>query len=358
MKKSTAGLWQSKNCRNAEPRFWFNQIPPSPHARYRPNLFTYDKSIRLRNSTLTLDARQYSEACCISHAHTDHIRTHRRVFATPPTIEFMKRRVRQVNATAVNFNEPFAFDGYTITFLPAGHILGSAQILVERDGQRLLYSGDFKLEKNLTTEAVQLVTCDLLIMECTFGHPRFQFPPREKMIARMCEWARTTRRDGATPTVFTYALGKSQEAMKIFSDNGLALSVHPAILRLAKVYETFGYHFGDVLPYRRHEPVGNRVLIMPSSARRTRQMEKLTNKRTLYLSGWALEAGAKFRLGVDEALPLSDHADFPGLLEYVRRVNPKKIFTTHGPADFARHLRARGYDAEPLGAPPAQGELF
>ena len=320
-------------------------------------MFTYNKSIRLRNSTLTLDARQYSEACCISHAHTDHIRTHRRVFATLPTIEFMKRRVRQVNATAANFNEPFVFDGYQITFVPAGHILGSAQILVERDGQRLLYSGDFKMGESTTAEPLQIVACEILIMECTFGHPRFQFPPREKMIARMCEWADAALRDGATPAVFAYALGKSQEAMKIFSDNGFALSVHPSILRLAKVYEHFGYHFGEVTPYHRHEPVANRVLIMPATARRTRQMEKLANKRTLYLSGWALEHNAKFRLGVDEALPLSDHADFPGLVEYVRRVNPKKIFTTHGPADFARHLRDLGYDAKPLDAPP-QGELF
>jgi Cft2 family RNA processing exonuclease len=101
----------------------------------------------------------------------------------------------------------------------------------------------------------------------------------------------------------------------------------------------------------------NRVLVLPSSARRTRQVEKIADKRTLYLSGWAIDAGAKFRFGVDEALPLSDHADFPGLIEYVRRVNPKKIFTTHGPADFARHLRALGYNAEPL-VPKAQGELF
>jgi Cft2 family RNA processing exonuclease len=320
-------------------------------------LFIYDKSIRLLDSLLTLDARNYSEACCISHAHTDHIRTHRRVFATPPTIAFMKRRLRNVHATAIRFNEPFDFDGYRIIFLPAGHILGSAQILVEREGQRLLYSGDFKLGESATAEAWQPAACDILIMECTFGHPRFQFPPREKIIARLCEWAHAALRQDETPTIFAYALGKSQEAMKILSDNGFALSVHPAILRLAKVYENFGYQFGDVRPYRKNESTANRVLILPSSARRTRHVEKLTNKRTLYLSGWAIDAGAKFRFGVDEALPLSDHADFPGLIEYVRRVNPKKIFTTHGPADFARHLRALGYNAELL-APRVQGELF
>ena len=333
------------------------------------HLFTYDKSIRLRNSVLTLDARQYSEACCISHAHTDHIRTHRRVFATPPTIAFMKQRVRSVQATTVNFNEPFDFDDDKITFLPAGHILGSAQILVERAGQSLLYSGDFNMEKSAAAEPLQLAPIvqqknlmesrsNVLIMECTFGNPRYQFPPREEIMARLCDWAHQTLRDGCVPTVFAYALGKSQEVMKILSDNGFALSVHPAILRLAKIYENFGYHFGEVAPYRRGEPVEQRVLILPSSARRTRQVEKIANKRTLYLSGWGIDANAKFRFGVDEALPLSDHADFNGLIEYARRVNPQKIFTTHGPADFARHLRGHGYDAEPLGAPPAQGELF
>jgi Cft2 family RNA processing exonuclease len=194
-------------------------------------------------------------------------------------------------------------------------------------------------------------------MECTFGHPRYQFPPRQEIITRVCDWAHATLRNGEVPIIFVYVLGKSQEIMKILGDNGFALSVHHSILRLAKIYEKFGCQFGDVVLHRRSTPVENRVLIMPSSARRTRQIEKIANKRTLYLSGWAIDAGAKFRFGVDEALPLSDHADYPGLIEYVRRVNPKKIFTTHGPADFARHLRALGYQAEPL-APRPQGELF
>ncbi|MDZ7302315.1 MAG: MBL fold metallo-hydrolase [candidate division KSB1 bacterium] len=323
-------------------------------------MFTYDKSIRLLDSMLTLDARNYSEACCVSHAHTDHIRSHRRVFATPPTIEFMKRRLRNVHATAANFNEPFEFDGYRLTFLPAGHILGSAQILAERGDRRLLYSGDFKLGKSATSEELQFASsalAEVLIMECTFGHPRYQFPPRQEIIDRLCDWTHTTLRNGAVPVIFAYALGKSQEVMKILADHGFALCVHPAILRLAKIYEKFGCHFGDAIPFRRSEPVAERVLIMPSSARRTRHVEKIRNKRTMYLSGWAIDAGAKFRFGVDEALPLSDHADFPSLIEYARRVNPKKIFTTHGPADFARQLRSLGYQAEPL-VPQTQGELF
>jgi putative mRNA 3-end processing factor len=320
-------------------------------------VFTYDKSIRLLDSTLTFDGRSYSEACCISHAHTDHIRSHRQVFATAPTIAFMKKRLRKVRATVVDFNAPFERDGYRVTFLPAGHILGSAQILAERDGQRLLYSGDFKLGKSATAEEMQIAPCHLLIMECTFGHPYYQFPPREEVVARLCEWVRATLRRGEVPVIFAYALGKSQEVMKILADHGFGLCAHNSILRLATVYEKFGCQFGDVIRYGRKSPVENRVLIMPSSARRARQLEKIKNKRTMYLSGWAVDAGAKFRLGVDEALPLSDHADFNGLIEYVRQVNPHKVFTTHGPAGFARHLRTLGYQAEPL-APDAQGELF
>ena len=320
-------------------------------------MFLYDKSIRLVDSTLALDARNYSEACCISHAHADHIRSHRQIFATPPTIEFMKRRLKNVRATAAHFNEPFDFDGYRITFLPAGHILGSAQILIERDGQRLLYSGDFKLEKGLTAENLQIAPCDVLIMECTYGHPRYRFPPREEIADRLCEWARTILRQGETPIIFTYALGKSQEAMKILADNGFALCAHQAIFDLMKVYEKFGYTFGDATLFNRAAPIENRVLMMPQSARRAQHLATIEKKRTMYLSGWAMDSGAKYRFGVDEALPLSDHADFLGLIEYVRQVNPKKIFSTHGPADFARQLRALGYDAEPL-APTGQMEFF
>lgn len=320
-------------------------------------MFLYDKSIRLIGSTLTLDARNYSEACCISHAHADHIRSHRQIFATPPTIEFMKRRIKNVRATAVHFNAPFDFEGNRVTFLPAGHILGSSQILIERDGQRLLYSGDFKLEKGLTAENLQIANCDVLIMECTYGHPRYRFPPREEIATRLCEWARTTLRQGETPIIFTYALGKSQEAMKILADTGFALCAHHSIFQLMEVYKEFGYTFGDVTLFKRTAPIEKRVLMMPVSARRSRQIAAIEKKRTMYLSGWAMDSGAKYRFGVDAALPLSDHADFPGLLAYVRQVNPKKIFTTHGPADFARQLRALGYRAQPL-VPTVQMELF
>jgi putative mRNA 3-end processing factor len=320
-------------------------------------MFIYDKGIRLAGSALALDARVHTEACCITHAHMDHVRSHRRIFATPATIGFIKRRLGKIRATPVNFHAPFQFEGSTVTFLPAGHILGSAQVLVERHGQRLIYTGDFKTGASATAEPLAYAECDTLIMECTFGHPRYRFPPREEIVQRLCAWTAAALDEGKTPVIYGYALGKAQEAMKILADNGFALCAHGSIMRLLEIYQQEGIDFGRVEPLRADSSLQGRVLVLPPQARGTRQVEKIFNKKTMYLSGWAIDPGARFRFGVDEALPLSDHCDFDGLIDFVRRVQPKKIFTTHGPPEFATHLRDLGFDAEAL-QPKKQGELF
>lgn len=323
-------------------------------------MFTYDRGIRITGGALTLDAHVHSKACCITHAHMDHLRSHRHIYATPATVAFIERRLGHVPSTAIGFDQPFQCEGCTITFLPAGHILGSAQILVERDGKRLLYSGDFKTGNSATAEPLAYAACDVLIMECTFGHPRYRFPPRQEIVEQLCDWAAQALDDGNVPIVYAYTLGKAQEAMKILADNGFALCAHHSIMRLLEVYRDAGIEFGQVIQFRTGPAargLRGRVLVMPPQSRQSRQVEKIANKKTMYLSGWALDAGARYRFGVDEALPLSDHCDFDELVEYVRRIQPKKVFTTHGPPEFAVHLRSLGIDAKPL-QPGRQGELF
>jgi len=320
-------------------------------------MFTYDKAIRLTNSRITFDSRWRSEICCVSHAHSDHMRRHDLIYATAPTLEFMKARLGKLHATTVEFGKPVPIDEYEISFHPAGHILGSAQILAQRDDQCLLYTGDFKLEPSPAVEPIQIPECDILIMECTFGHPRFEFPPRPELAERLCEWAATALHQEQVPVVFAYTLGKSQEAMKIFADNGFSLCVHGTILRLTRIYEDFGYSFGELTELRRTTPLPGKVVVAPFSARASKVIAKIPHQRTMILSGWAMETGFKYRMGVDEALPLSDHADFPDLVEFVRQARPQRVFTTHGPASFATYLRQLGYDAQPL-QPAPQGELF
>jgi putative mRNA 3-end processing factor len=288
-----------------------------------------------------LDAEKAVDCSFVSHSHLDHAKKHKSIMATAATIKFFKMRVGATKTVELDYSTPHQLGDCSVTLYPAGHILGSAQVLVKKDGVRLLYSGDFNTKRSLTAEAIEIPASDILIMECTFGKPFYRFPPRELMEERLLEFVRNGHENGETPVVIGYALGKAHEAMKILGDAGYKMSVHEMIARLAPVYEEYGIQFGRWQRYKRDELDGRGI----------------TNKRTILLTGWGLHPGTKFRRGVDEALPLSDHADFDGLIDYVRRVNPAKIYTTHGPQDFHHYLRRLGYDAEPL-KPEKQLSLF
>ncbi len=243
-----------------------------------------------------------------------------------------------------------------MTLFPAGHILGSAQTLVEVNGFRLLYSGDFNMGESAAAEPSKNPERELVSMECTFGTTIYKFPTSKHIEEQLIFFVEKSIADGFVPVVIGYILCKSQEAMKILGDAGFEMSVHGSIARLAETYEAFGIKLGKWDRYKKDELEG-KVVVAPRTALKTRMLKTITRKRTVFLSGWAMHNGAKNRYGVDEVLPLSDHADFAGLLEYIRLVKPKKIYTTHGPRAFAFYLRQLGYNAEPL-QPAKQLELF
>ncbi len=310
-------------------------------------MFTLDKGIKLNGASLWLDSTRRVENCVVSHAHMDHARKHKLTIATPATLAILEKRIGNRRTVSLDYREPFEFDTLQITLFPAGHILGSAQVLVENSRRRLLYSGDFALNPAMTAEAIDVPESETLIMECTFGRERYRFPNREVVIDQLCGFVDKALAAKMTPVVVGYALGKSQEVMKILGDAGYRLSVHGSVARLAHVYQKHGVTFQPWERFNRHELEG-KVVIIPRAALRTRQVQRIARKRTVFLTGWAVNARVAQRYQVDAALPLSDHADFDGLLEYIRRVRPEKIYTTHGPEAFALHLRKLGFDAAPL----------
>jgi Cft2 family RNA processing exonuclease len=311
-------------------------------------MFNFNKGIKINGTSLWLDAQKSVEVCCVSHGHLDHAKKHQQTIATNKTLRIINHRAGRTRAVALEYNEPLEYDGCQVTLFPAGHILGSAQILVEVDGLRLLYSGDFNIERSSAAEPIEIPESDILIMECTFGKPLYRFPKRKVIEEQILNFVNNSFNEGAVPVVVGYALGKAQEAMKILGDAGYELSVHGTIAQLTEIYEEFGIKFGRWEKYSNDTVEGN-VLVMPPKAVRTRMITRIPKTRSVFLSGWAVYPGTKYRYGVNEALPLSDHADFEGLIEYVRRVNPKKIYTTHGFfEEFALYLRRLGFDAEPL----------
>jgi Cft2 family RNA processing exonuclease len=320
---------------------------------------SYQRGIYLPEIDLWLDPQIPRGTAAVSHGHSDHIQTHAVTLTTPATAVFMRHRLGDGGrCRALPYRQRTEFPGFAITLYPAGHVLGSAQVLVERKGERLLYSGDFKLKPGRSVEATEVPEADAVIMETTFGKPGYVFPPTEEVMQAIRGWVRSAWEDGRTPILFSYALGKSQELLAHLDGLDGEILLHRSVYALVKLYEELGIRFP---PYRLYTPGGDldrTVLICPPGSRRSHDIAAIRNGRTAYISGWALDRGAAWRFGTHTCFPLSDHADYPDLLEYVRLTGARVVHTVHGFADeFATDLRLRGYDARPL-RPASQLSLF
>lgn len=306
-----------------------------------------NRGIRIIGTELWLDSTKARPLGFISHAHGDHTAKHQRIIATPATWRLCRHRLgTKPKAIPLELRKSYPVENFTIELLPAGHILGSAQILIE-NGRRIIYTGDFRLKPSLTAEAAEVRLCDVLIMECTYGKPRYTFPPTDEVHSRLLNFIEGALEDRRVPVLFAYAMGKSQEALKHLGDRGYAVCLPKQTMDVVKAYEACGVSFKNYEPFTNDNLFG-KVVVLPPYLARTRMMSRIPNRRTAVLSGWAMDPDARERFSVDEAIPMSDHADFSELNEYVERARPSKIYTVHGTPDFARHLRARGYHAEHL----------
>ncbi|HEY5769225.1 MAG TPA: MBL fold metallo-hydrolase RNA specificity domain-containing protein, partial [Terrimicrobium sp.] len=313
----------------------------------------YKRGVHLPSAGLWLDPRDPRELAFVSHAHSDHTGLHARIICTSATARLMQARLDETLSSfeILAFGETRKFDGWSVTLLPAGHVLGSAQLLYEDGHGTLLYTGDFKLRKGFSSEAVVTTQAETLIMETTYGLPRYQFPPVEETLASMVRFCLEAIEDGDTPVLLGYALGKAQEILSALQMANLRVMLHPTIARIAKVYEEFGVTFPPYVPFEAASAPGH-VLICPPAVNGSRMLQSVRRPRTAALTGWAIDPGAVHRLQVDAAFPLSDHADYNDLLHYVEAVRPRLVLTLHGFAqEFARDLRNRGIEAWALTGP-------
>src|SRR5438270_1638405 len=243
------------------------------------------------------------------------------------------------------FGEQRRVHDVDVTLLPAGHIFGSAQLFLSGKDETLLYTGDFKLRHGKSAEPAEWRPADTLIMETTFGLPRYQFPPTEKVIEQIVAFCRDGLEDGEVPVLLGYSLGKAQEILCSLDGAGLTPMLHGSVYQMTRIYEQFGRSFCEYVRYNRNDVAG-RVLICPPSASHSPMIQKIPRKRVAMISGWAVDPNAVYRYQVDAAFALSDHADYNDLIRYVDLVQPKRVFTLHGFAnEFARDLRERGIEA-------------
>ena len=313
-------------------------------------MLSLEADVYLKDIGLWLDPGAKKSFAFVSHGHSDHLRRHERVLLSEATALFYRAAfggTGEVMARA--FHQPFSVNGCTVELFPSGHMLGAAQILVEGE-QRVVYTGDFKLEHGQTSEPAQIKTCDILIMECTYGQPRYVFPPREEIYETILHFVEQCFNDNRVPVFYAYRLGKAQEAMKLLGDRNIPVAVPPPVFETARLYEQAGVTFSGYTLYT-GGLLKQTALVGPWTMARQGLLDGIKNKRTAALTGWAVN-GAAHRFGVDIAFPLSDHADFPGLLNYIRNAQPKKVYTLHGPRSFSKHVRAAGFEAQPLPLKP------
>lgn len=306
----------------------------------------YDRGVYLPHENLWLDPRDRKPFAFVSHAHSDHIAPHDEIIVSERTARLMQARLPgKRNEHVVAFGERRTIHGLDLMLLPAGHIFGSAQFFLETNKGSLLYTGDFKLRPGRSAEPAEWRQAETLIMETTYGLPRYRLPPTDEVIGQIVAFCRDALEAGAVPVLLGYSLGKAQEILCSLTGTGLKPMLHGSVHQMTRIYEQFGQSFCEYERYNADEVAG-KVLICPPSANRSRMLQRIRDKRVAMISGWAVDSNAVYRYQCDAVFPLSDHADYTDLLRYVELVQPQRVLTLHGfAAEFARDLRDRGVDA-------------
>ena len=298
-----------------------------------------------------LDARRAQARCFVSHAHSDHIGPHREILATRATASLIRLRMAgKRHETILEYGQPWTAEfGCEMKLFPAGHILGSAMLQATTEHGSLLYTGDFKLRPSLAAELCAPPRADVLIMETTFGLPRYVFPPAEEVERGIIDFCRQALGEQVTPVLYAYSLGKTQELLQIIGRAGLPVMLHAHGYKLTQRYAELGMKLPPYALLNTGAYAGH-VIIAPPVSGQSEPLTWIHPKRTAVATGWAMDRGAIYRHDCDAAFPLSDHADFPDLLAFVEKVQPKLVYTLHGFArEFAATLRARGVEAWAIG---------
>ena len=303
-----------------------------------------------------IDSWKPVERALITHAHADHARPGSRHYrAARSGVGLLQKRLGEsADIEAHDFGDQIRLGDAVVSFHPAGHVLGSAQIRVEVDGEVWVVSGDYKCDDDPSAEPFSPVPCDVFITEATFALPVYRWDPIELVMAQLMRWWDGNAAAGRSSVVFCYALGKAQRLLaEIGRRTDRPVFVHGAVDALLPAYRDAGIELAATVPVlekAKGESLAGELVIAPPSAFGTPWMQRLGNVGTAFASGWMRVRGHRRRRGFDEGFVMSDHADWPGLLQTIEATGARKVYATHGYSDtLARYLREeRNIEAAPL----------
>jgi putative mRNA 3-end processing factor len=277
----------------------------------------------------------------VTHGHADHARGgHGEVWATPETLAIMECRYGpQPGGRATPYGEVVRFDSVEVSFVPAGHVLGSAQIVLEHAGERVVVSGDYKRRPDPTCAPFEPVPCDIFVTEATFGLPVFRHPETASEIDRLL--ARLHENPERCVLVGAYALGKAQRVMTELRCRGYRepIYIHGALQRLCDLYAEHGVDLGELRPATgaSKEELRGKIVVAPPGCLNDRWSRRLPDPITAMASGWMRVRQRARQRNVELPLIVSDHADWDELTQTIEELRPREVWITHGREDALMH---------------------
>ena len=315
----------------------------------KPLLVFNERGLYCERADVYLDAWRPVKKCLVTHGHSDHARFgHESYLTHHQNIPIIKHRLGNINVQGVSWGEKTNINGVEFTFFPAGHVIGSSQIRVAYKGEVWVFTGDYKLQDDGVCEPWIPVKCHILITECTFGLPAFNWRPQQEVMNDLSAWWKENSAEGKTSVVFAYSLGKAQRILKHLDESIGRIYSHGAIEKLTEVLRATHVFPATNLVTKEIDKKNfpGSMVLAPPSAHGSSWMRKFVPFETASVSGWMAFRGARRRRAVDRGFVLSDHCDWQELLRAVKESAAERIICTHGYTDiFSRYLRSRGYDA-------------
>ncbi len=299
-----------------------------------------------------IDPWRKVDRALVTHGHSDHARYGMGAYLTAASgVEVVRERVgKEAAIEGLAFGERRRIGETTVSFHPAGHLLGSGQIRVEHRGEVWVVTGDYKVAPDVSCEAFEPVRCDTLITESTFGLPVYNWPDAEEVFSKIHAWWRDNQKEGRTSILFAYALGKAQRVLCGLDPSIGPIGIHGAVAKLNPHYRAAGRPLPETIPANaetKSRLKGKGLIVAPGSAQNTSWIRRFAPYSLAFASGWMAVRGARRRQALDRGFVLSDHVDWKGILQTIEASGATRVGVTHGyAAALIRWLREeRGLDA-------------
>jgi putative mRNA 3-end processing factor len=309
-----------------------------------------DKGLFCRQGNFYIDPWKPVDRAVITHAHSDHARPGSGNYLCHHlTRPLLQLRLGDNNYQSTDWNEPVFMNGVRLSLHPAGHIIGSAQVRMEYNGEVWVATGDYKTENDGLSGAFEPVRCHVLISESTFGLPIYKWKKQPEIFDNIRSWITDNRAAKKTSILIAYSLGKAQRVLPALSELGIKIYAHGAVYNVHQALVNSGWKLPElirVMPDTPKEEMAGNIVIAPPGADGSPWMKKFYPYSVGVCSGWMQVRGNARRRNTDAGFALSDHADWDGLLQAVKASGAQKVFATHGfQAAFSRYLNEQGIEA-------------